>query len=59
MRQMLIAATLALLATACGASGGAAPLGGTSTDPPNVSPAPTAKATPLPSGHPDVDYYGY
>lgn len=63
MRQMLAALTLAALLSACGGNGGSQPYGGSlpyggagaATATPKASPA----GTPLPSGNPDVDNYGY
>ena len=55
MRTAITILAMLALASACGSTtGGATPAG---------SPAPSVKAapltTPVPSGHPDVDYYGY
>jgi hypothetical protein len=55
--RLLIAGLLAAaIAVGCGSSGGAAPVGGGATTAPKASDAPKS---PLPSGNPDVDYYGY
>ncbi len=63
MRQMLAAMTLAAMLSACAGTGGGQPYGGngpyggagTATETPKFTPA----GTPLPTGDPGVDDYGY